>query len=164
MKRKINCAVVDLFSLETGREREISTCTFPLLWKYQGHIPETNSSLFIMTKAICTNAVLDNILHFLKCNNYAKKSLNIATRELILSVAFHKHPFQQTEFSVRKLSQLPGIHKDALKCCISNETSLKDVRFKQYKKETQSNSWEKEWYVNVCSTSYSYFCNCFQQF
>jgi len=107
-----------------------------------------------MNKAICANAVLDNILHFFKCNNNAKKGLDIATRDLILSIAFHKHAFQQTEFSVWKVSQETGIHKDALKPCLTNETPLRDVRYKQYKKEKQSNSWGKR---VVCSCLQYFF-------
>ena len=115
----------------------------PIVWKYCGHIPQTICSILTITKPIYPNAVVDNILHVFKCNNTAKKGLDIATRHLILSVAFHNCAFQETGSTAWNISQLTGIHNDALKPCISNETPLRDVRFKHYKKQTQSNSWEK---------------------
>ena len=125
--------------------------TRPLPWKRYHRIT--------MSRQLCAEAVLCNILHYFNSTKHKRNGVSIASRDFLLSIAFHKRSFQTMGLSSREISDTVSVNRNTLLPHLGNATPLENIILQPYKKESASNDWRKRevllqlvdhfyWYTN----------------
>ena len=109
--------------------------TRPLPWKRYHRIT--------MSRQLCAEAVLCNILHYFNSTKHKRNGVSIASRDFLLSIAFHKRSFQTMGLSSREISEAVSVNRNTLLPHLGNATPLENIILQPYKKESASNDWRK---------------------
>jgi len=109
--------------------------TRPLPWKRYHRIN--------MSRQLCAEAVLCNILHYFNSTKHKRNGVSIASRDFLLSIAFHKRSFQTMGWSSREISEAVSVNRNTLLPHLGNATPLENIILQPYKKESASNDWRK---------------------
>ena len=107
----------------------------PLPWKRYDRIT--------MSRQLCDEAVLCNILHYFNSTKHKRNGVSIASRDFLLSIAFHKRSFQTMGLSSREISEAVSVNRNTLLPHLGNATPLENIILQPYKKESASNDWRK---------------------
>jgi len=107
----------------------------PLPWKRYDRIT--------MSRQLCDEAVLCNILHYFNSTKHKRNGVSIASRDFLLSIAFHKRSFQTMGLSSREISDTVSVNRNTLLPHLGNATPLENIILQPYKKESASNDWRK---------------------
>ena len=107
----------------------------PLPWKRYDRIT--------MSRQLCDEAVLCNILHYFNSTKHKRNGVSIASRDFLLSIAFHKRSFQTMGWSSREISEAVSVNRNTLLPHLGNATPLENIILQPYKKESASNDWRK---------------------
>ena len=110
-----------------------------------------------MSRAMIAEAVLRNVLYFFGETKECRKGIDIASRDFLLAVCFHKEGFTGDTFSLRRIAQLTGINRKTVTHYAKNQVPLKKVRFQVFKKIKASNYWPNK---QVCRIFFSIFMLC----
>ena len=87
-----------------------------------------------MSRQLCTEAILSNILHDFHVTKHKRSGLFTTSRDLILDIAFHKHGFNAAGLTSRQVSDGVGINRDTLLLHLSNNKQLETIFYEPYKK------------------------------
>ena len=105
--------------------------TVPLLFKCK------------MFRQLCAEAVISNVLDYFHSTKQKRSGLSIASRDFLLSIAFHKRGFDNVGLSSRDIADGVSINRNTLLPYLANTTPLETITFQPYKKECASNDWKK---------------------